>query len=81
VHQLAASGVRCHYCFLDPPYKMEGAYEQVLRGIADSELLLAGGIVIAEHDKHFDPGEGVDRLRRYRRLQQGESVLSFYAVT
>ena len=36
--------------------------------------------VIAEHDKHFDPGEGAGKLKRYRRLRQGESSFSFYAV-
>ena len=77
--ELASRGVRCDYCFLDPPYKMEGSYEQVLRVLDGTKLLAEDGIVIAEHDKHFDPGEGVSALVRYRRVQQGESSLSFYA--
>ena len=79
LRELSARGVRCRFCFLDPPYKMEGAYEEVLRLIAGSELLSEDGVVIAEHDKHFDPGEGSGGLKRYRCLQQGESSLSFYS--
>jgi 16S rRNA G966 N2-methylase RsmD len=58
---------------------MEGAYEEMLRLIAGLELLSEGGVVIAEHDKHFDPGEGTGPLKRYRCLHQGESSLSFYS--
>ncbi len=59
---------------------MEGAYEEMLRLIGGLELLSEGGVVIAEHDKHFDPGEGSGDLKRYRCLQQGESALSFYSL-
>ncbi len=79
LRQLNARKLRCHYCFLDPPYQMQGAYEEALRLLADSDLLAEGAIVIAEHDKHFDPGNGMDALERYRLLRQGESALSFYA--
>jgi hypothetical protein len=41
-------------------------------------------MAIAEHDRHFDPGEsfaGSSRgLRRFRKLQQGDAVLSFYGI-
>ena len=80
LRELASREVRCRFCFLDPPYKMEGAYEETLRLIAGLELLSEDGVVIAEHDKHFDPGEGCGSLKRYRCLQQGESALSFYSL-
>jgi 16S rRNA (guanine(966)-N(2))-methyltransferase RsmD len=79
LRELSSRKVRCQFCFLDPPYKMESAYQETLRLLAGMELLSEGGVVIAEHDKHFDPGEGCGRLRRYRCLHQGESSLSFYA--
>jgi len=79
LRELSLREVRCRFCFLDPPYKMEGAYEEMLRLIAGLELLSEGGVVIAEHNKHFDPGEGAGRLKRYRCLHQGESSLSFYS--
>ena len=89
--------------FLDPPYELHGAYEQVLRHVSESiaqaqsaqpqtadassdpdpspnsgVLLRPGGVLIAEHEKRFDPGDGSGQLARYRVLTQGESSLSFY---
>ena len=64
--------------FLDPPWDAHGAYEQVLRLLATSKMLNDDAIVIAEHEKHFDPGDGYGELKRYRTLRQGDAVLSFY---
>ncbi len=47
------------YCFFDPPYRMEGQYEGVLRALSELSVMKAGGVVIAEHDKRFDPGDGM----------------------
>jgi 16S rRNA (guanine(966)-N(2))-methyltransferase RsmD len=69
------------FVFLDPPYREEGSYLAVLRILADSGLLKPESIVIAEHTKHFDPGDGTGDLRRYRSLKQGDAVLSFYRRT
>ena len=66
------------FLFLDPPYREEGAYLGVLRILEDSPLLKPESIVIAEHTKHFDPGDGPGTLKRYRSLKQGDAVLSFY---
>jgi 16S rRNA (guanine966-N2)-methyltransferase len=77
---LAEAGVRPDILFLDPPYGMHGAYGQVLRIAAQEGLLRDGGIVVAEHDKHFDPGDGHGSLARYRTLNQGDSSLSFYRM-
>lgn len=78
IRQLDAAGIRGDIVFLDPPYAMHGAYEQTLRLLSGSRLLSPESVVVAEHDKRFDPGDGVGDLRRYRRLNQGESSLSFY---
>lgn len=78
--ELARAGERFDVCFIDPPYNSHGAYEQCLRLLATSTLISNNGIVVAEHDKRFDPGEGYGELRRYRTLTQGESSLSFYHV-
>lgn len=75
-----SQAVRCDVVFLDPPYDAHGAYEQVLRFLAESRLLHAESIVVAEHDKHFDPGDAVGGLTRYRKLKQGDAVLSFYRL-
>jgi 16S rRNA (guanine966-N2)-methyltransferase len=75
---LESTGVVCDYCFFDPPYRMRGSYEQVLGYLSQSRLLQPSSIVIAEHEKKFDPGERFGALVRYRRLDQGDASLSFY---
>jgi 16S rRNA (guanine(966)-N(2))-methyltransferase RsmD len=67
--------------FLDPPYRMKDAYANTLRALADSSLIWAMSVVIAEHEKKFDPGEEFGALRRFRHLAQGSSALSFYRMS
>ena len=64
--------------FLDPPYRMTDAYGETLRELAESPAVGAFPIVIAEHEKRFDPGEEFGNLRRFRKLVQGSAALSFY---
>jgi len=68
----------CDVCFLDPPYRMEHAYAEALGFLGQSRLLKPASIVVAEHEKHFDPGRKFGALERYRELKQGDAVLSFY---
>ncbi len=72
--------VSCDVCFLDPPYRMQQAYTEVLGFLGQSRLLKPSGIVVAEHEKHFDPGGRFGALERYRELRQGDAVLSFYKL-
>jgi 16S rRNA (guanine(966)-N(2))-methyltransferase RsmD len=74
----ALKKARADFVFLDPPYRMNEAYRQTLEALAASSLLKQDGTVIAEHDKRFDPGEGFGKLLRFRKLEQGDSALSFY---
>jgi 16S rRNA (guanine966-N2)-methyltransferase len=64
--------------FVDPPYRMKDAYRQTLLALAHSPVIGPASVVIAEHEKQFDPGEEFGKLRRTRRLVQGSIVLSFY---
>lgn len=66
--------------FLDPPYRMRAAYADTLQALADSSLIWAMSVVIAEHEKKFDPGEEFGALRRFRLLAQGSTALSFYRM-
>ena len=76
--QLMKTGEGFDIVFIDPPYALQGEYERALRLLGGSSLLKAGALVIAEHDKRFDPGDGQAPLKRFRRLEQGDSSLSFY---
>jgi 16S rRNA (guanine966-N2)-methyltransferase len=81
LRKLEARGVVCDFCFLDPPYRMEPAYALTLEALSRSPLLHAGSLVIAEHEKRFDPGEAFGALKRYRTLKQGDAALSFYKLS
>jgi 16S rRNA (guanine(966)-N(2))-methyltransferase RsmD len=78
LRQWEKAGVQFDVCFLDPPYRLHGAYGEILRTLARGSVLRDGGIAVAEHEKRFDPGDGEGNLMRYRLLIQGESALSFY---
>ena len=80
IRLLDSQDVAADICFLDPPYGFHGAYEQVLGLLSQSQLITRKSVVIAEHDKHFDPGAKFGALERYRELKQGDAVLSFYRL-
>ncbi len=77
---LDTQAVRADYVFLDPPYRLHEAYEESLGFLSQSQMLHASSVVIAEHDKRFDPGEKIGALVRTRVLKQGDAALSFYKV-
>lgn len=77
---LDAAAVVCDFCFIDPPYTENIAYEQSLGFLSQSRLLTPRSTVIAEHDKHSDLLDRYGSLQRFRRLQQGDAVLSFYRL-
>src|SRR5579863_2487963 len=66
--------------FIDPPYRMQDMYRETLRTLAESSVVWAMSMVIAEHEKKFDPGGEFGPLRRFRRLSQGSAELSFYRM-
>jgi 16S rRNA (guanine(966)-N(2))-methyltransferase RsmD len=79
--QLEGSGMMADFVFLDPPYRMQEEYQRTLQALAKSKLLYSAGIVIAEHEKRFDPGEAFATLTRFRKIVQGDAGLSFYRRT
>jgi 16S rRNA (guanine(966)-N(2))-methyltransferase RsmD len=76
--QLEGSGVVADFVFLDPPYRMQKEYAWTLRALAGSMVVRASGVVIAEHEKRFDPGDAFGELVRCRKITQGDAGLSFY---
>jgi 16S rRNA (guanine966-N2)-methyltransferase len=77
---LDSQAVSCDICFLDPPYRLQQAYVEVLGFLGKSSLLKPSSIVVAECEKHLDPGQRLGALERYRQLRQGDAVLSFYRI-
>ena len=80
LRKLEDRGVAANFIFLDPPYRMEKVYLEVLQVLSQSSLLTPNTVVVAEHDKRFDPGDSFAPLLRYRKLEQGDAVLSFYRL-
>lgn len=80
LRQLEAQGVLADFVFLDPPYRMQEEYGRTLQTLAASSLLRESSLVVAEHDKKFDPEEMFGKLQRYRKLEQGDAALSFYRL-
>ena len=78
LRKLEARNITANFIFLDPPYRGEKVYVQVLHQLSQSSLLVPDTVVVVEHDKRFDPGDGPAPLLRYRKLEQGDAVLSFY---
>lgn len=78
LRRLDAQAISCDFCFLDPPYRMAAAYTEALGFLSQSRLLQPATVVIAEHDRKFDPPAQVGALERYRKLKQGDAGLSFY---
>ena len=76
--QLEARNITADFIFLDPPYRQEKVYAQVLGLLSQSRLLAPHAVVVAEHNKKFDPGDTFLPLSRYRKLEQGDAALSFY---
>jgi 16S rRNA (guanine(966)-N(2))-methyltransferase RsmD len=76
--RLKADEAKIDFIFLDPPYRLEAAYRETLTQISTWTSLKTTALVIAEHQKKFDPGETFGKLVRFRMLQQGDAALSFY---
>jgi len=78
LRKIEAGGIVAGVVFLDPPYAGQALYQGTLEALSRWSGVNAGTIVIAEHDKKFDPGDSVETLQRYRKLVQGDAALSFY---
>ncbi|HET7752139.1 MAG TPA: 16S rRNA (guanine(966)-N(2))-methyltransferase RsmD [Terriglobales bacterium] len=78
LRRLDAQAVACDFCFLDPPYRLHEGYADTVGFLSQSRLLQPSSVVIAEHDRKFDPPAQVGALQRYRKLEQGDAGLSFY---
>lgn len=81
LRQMETRNVTADFIFLDPPYHLEKIYGQVLQMLSQSSLVRPETVIVAEHDKRFDPGDSFAPLLRYRKLEQRDAVLSFYRLS
>ena len=78
LRRMERDNVTADVVFIDPPYRMQDAYSKTLEALAKSSLIGPTSVVVAEHEKKFDPGEEFGALGRWRILMQGSTGLSFY---
>ncbi len=72
----------CDILFLDPPYSSTLVYENVLGKLGELPPLIGHQTwVIAEHGRRDQTRNAYGALGRFRRLEQGDSALSFYSST
>ena len=84
LRSLARRAPRWTIVFLDPPYEAQQEYAATLSLLGDpaAALLAPGAIVVAEHRRRppIALAEAYGDLTRYRVLEQGDAVLSFYRM-
>ncbi len=73
---LAKTSEQFDIIFLDPPYTLE--LSPLLAVMAESGILKADSIVVAEHFKKQPSPERAGNLTLYREAQYGDTVLAFY---
>jgi len=77
INKLEEFGLKPNFIFLDPPYRMREAYPEALARLGEASMAQKA-LIIAEHEKKFEPGPDFGKLHRLRKLEQGDAALSFY---
>jgi len=80
IAELDRQHVKPNFVFMDPPYSMRNAYKATMDAVNHSSLSECA-VIIAEHEKRFDPGDQFGELQRFRTRLQGDAGLSFYRRT
>jgi 16S rRNA (guanine966-N2)-methyltransferase len=78
LRQLSVRSITTDIAFLDPPYRLAQEYRRTFESLAALHVLREGALVVAEHEKKFDPGVETGNLKRFRILKHGDAALSFY---
>ena len=79
INRLERQSLAADIVFIDPPYRMQDTYSATLLALAESSVVGPMTVIVAEHERKFDPGEEFGTLRRLRLLPQGSAALSFYS--
>jgi 16S rRNA (guanine966-N2)-methyltransferase len=79
LRRLGKQGVELDIVFLDPPYSDANAYTTTLEFLANTPILSADAIIMAEHARRSPLPEISKRLHPYRSIEQGEAALTFFS--
>ena len=76
---LGQAGEKFDIIFMDPPYKdVPARLEEATKLIDQYKLLDPQGMLIAEHDRDYEPPEELNGLRRVRSCSYGITVITFF---
>ncbi len=75
--KLAAPNRRFELIFLDPPY-VGGLVLATLEALATTELLLTGGLVVAEHSRRESLPEMIGKLEQQTLRRYGDTQVAIY---
>jgi 16S rRNA (guanine966-N2)-methyltransferase len=76
---LASEQAQFDIIYFDPPYDSE-IHTPVMWLIAKHDLLAEDGVLIVEHRRQTPLLPNYDRLRPYRQVAQGDTLLTFFGV-
>jgi 16S rRNA (guanine966-N2)-methyltransferase len=76
VLELGRKGVQFDIVFMDPPYR-KNFVQETLQLLADNDIIVDGGMVIAEHHREEPVPESLGRLVKTRTQAYGETCISF----
>ncbi len=77
ISRLEAEGMRFDLIFLDPPYN-KNFVEKTLNNLANSDIILRNGLIVAEHDYIDTIPEQVEDIRLLRSERYGDTIISFF---
>ncbi len=77
IQYLSSAGEKVDFIFLDPPYDC-GLGLAVLTTLAEINILLPGGFVVAESSKREEFPLHLQNLELWRREKYGDTLLWFY---
>jgi 16S rRNA G966 N2-methylase RsmD len=63
---------------MDPPYS-KNFVEETLNYLANSDIIIDNGLIIAEHDVKDKVPELVGEIKLFRSQKYGNTMLSFYS--
>ena len=64
--RLKESGIKFDIVYLDPPYALKKAYNEVVDYLFENDMLSLNGVVVKEGDKQFNEDERFSSHRQYR---------------
>ena len=78
---MGQAGEKFDIIFMDPPYKdVPARLEEATKLIDQYKLLDPQGMLIAEHDRDYEPPEELNGLRRVRSCSYGITVITFFKI-